>query len=121
MLDEESEILADLLSDFSALAEESNMQSFCFLEQHASDILNLVSKGSHPKHKEFIVEEDSAHIDRYRTGPLAADHFGLKFIGPKDGMQVLVSGEIKDVVQKAGKYHFVHGSVRTTDENLPNP
>lgn len=43
------------------------------------------------------------------------------FIGHKDGMQVFVSGEIKDAVQKAGKNHFVHGSVRTIDEHLPNP
>ncbi len=79
MPEEDSIILKNLLSDFSALAGESNMQLFCFLEQHASDIVNLVSKGSHPEHKELIVDQDSALIDGYRTGPLAADHFGLQF------------------------------------------
>ncbi len=102
ILEEESEILKDLLSDFSALARESNMQLFCFFEQHASDLINLIFKGSHPKRKELIVDEDSAHIDGYRTGALAADHFGLnKFTGPKDGRYISVSGEIKNTIQKA--------------------
>ena len=102
ILEEESDILKDLLSDFSTLARESNMQLFCFFEQHASDLINLIFKGSHPKRKELIVDEDSAHIDGYRTGALAADHFGLnKFTGPKDGRYISVSGEIKNTIQKA--------------------
>ena len=102
VLEEGSETLKDLLSDFSALARESNMHLFCFFEQHASDMINLIFKGSHPKHKEIIVDEDSAHIDGYRTGALAADHFGLnKFAGPKDGRYISVSGEVKAAVQKA--------------------
>ena len=53
--------------------------------------------------QELIVEEDSAHIDGYRTGALAADHFGLnKFSGPKDGKYISVAGEINAAVQKAG-------------------
>ncbi|KAL6722060.1 hypothetical protein ACLMJK_001165 [Lecanora helva] len=103
LLEEGSETLKDLLSDFSSLAREVNMQLFCFFEQHESDIANLAIKSPHLKHKELIVEEDSAHIDGYRTGALASDHFGLnKFTGPKDGRYVSVAGEIKDVVQKAG-------------------
>ena len=102
MLEEGSETLKDLLSDFSALARESNMQLFCFFEQHASDLMTLFFKGSHPKRKELVVDEDSAHIDGYRTGALAADHFALnKFNGPKDGRYIAVSGEIKAAVQKA--------------------
>ena len=102
VLEETSEILKDLLSDFSAIAKESNMHIFCFFEQHASDLINLVFKGSYLKHKEMIVEEDSAHIDGYQTGALASDHFGLnKFTGPKDGRYISVSGEIKVAVQKA--------------------
>ena len=102
VLEEGSETLKDLLSDFSALARETNMHLFCFFEQHASDMINLIFKGSHPKHKEIIVDEDSAHIDGYRTGALGADHFGLnKFTGPKDGRYISVSGEIKAAVQKA--------------------
>ena len=102
LLEEGSEMLKDLLSDFSALARESNIQIFCFFEQHASDLVNLVFKGTHPKHKELVVDEDSAHIDGYRKGALAADHFELnKFTGPKDGRYISVSGEIKAAVQKA--------------------
>ena len=102
VLEEGSEPLKVLLSDFSALARETNMHLFCFFEQHASDMINLIFKGSHPKHKEIIVDEDSAHIDGYRTGALGADHFGLnKFTGPKDGRYISVSGEIKAAVQKA--------------------
>ena len=102
LLEEGSETLKDLLSDFSALARETNIQIFCFFEQHASDMVNLIFKGSHPKHKEVIVEEDSAHIDGYRTGALAADHFQLnKFDGPKDGRYQAVAGEIKAAVQKS--------------------
>ena len=53
--------------------------------------------------KELIVEEDSAHIDGYRTGALASDHFELnKFTGPKDGRYISVSGEISSIVQKSG-------------------
>ena len=102
VLEEKSETLKDLLSDFSASAKESNMHIFCFFEQHASDMINLIFKGSPFKHKEMIVEEDSAHIDGYQTGALASDHFGLnKFTGPKDGRYISVSGEIKIAVQKA--------------------
>ena len=102
VLEEGSETLKDLLSDFSALARESNMHLFCFFEQHASDLINLIFKGPHPKLKEIIVDEDSAHIDGYRTGALGADHFALnKFTGPKDGRYISVSGEIKAAVQKA--------------------
>ena len=102
VLEERSETLKDLLPDFSAIAKESNMHIFCFFEQHASDTINLIFKGSHLKHKEMIVEEDSAHIDGYQTGALASDHFGLnKFTGPKDGRYISVSGEIKVAVQKA--------------------
>ena len=102
MLEEKSETLKDLLSDFSASAKESNMHIFCFFEQHASDMINLIFKSSPFKHKEMIVEEDSAQIDGYQTGALASDHFGLnKFTGPKDGRYISVSGEIKVAVQKA--------------------
>ena len=102
VLEETSETLKDLLSEFSAIAKESNMHIFCFFEQHASDLINLIFKGSYLKHKEMIVEEDSAHIDGYQTGALASDHFGLnKFTGPKDGRYISVSGEINVAVKKA--------------------
>ena len=102
MLEYGSEMLRDLLSDFSSLARESNMHLFCFFEQHASDMLNMMFKGPHPKYNEVVVEEDSAHIDGYRTGALAADHFQLnKYEGPKDGRYRAVSNEIKATVQKA--------------------
>ena len=75
---------------------------FCFFEQHASELISLIFKGSHPKQKELIVNEDSAHIDAYRPSALVADHFGLnKFTGPKDGRYIPVSSEIKAKVQKA--------------------
>ena len=51
LLEEGSEMLKDLLSDFSSLAREVNMQLFCFFEQHESDMLNLAFKTSHLKHK----------------------------------------------------------------------
>ena len=55
------------------------------------------------ENKELIVEEDSAHIDGYRTGALASDHFELnKFTVPKDGRYVSVAGEINSIVQKSG-------------------
>lgn len=102
LLEDGSETLRDLLADFSGLARETNMQLFCFFEQHASDIAKLVFKGPHIKTKELIVEEDSAHIDGYRTGGLASDHFGLnKFDGPKDGAYISVAGEVNAMVQKA--------------------
>lgn len=102
LLEDGSEMLRDLLADFSGLARETNMQLFCFFEQHASDIAKLLFKGPHIKAKELIVEPDSAHIDGYRTGGLASDHFGLnKFDGPKDGAYISVAGEVNAMVQKA--------------------
>ena len=51
LLEEGSEMLKDLLSDFSSLAREVNMQLFCFFEQHESDMMNMAFKTSHLKHK----------------------------------------------------------------------
>ena len=51
LLEQGSETLKDLLSDFSALAREVNMQLFCFFEQHESNITNLAIKSAHLKHK----------------------------------------------------------------------
>lgn len=102
LLEDGSEMLKDLLSDFSALAREINIQLICFFEQHESDLIRLVIKGAHPKYKELVVDEESAHIDGYRHFALAADHFELnKFTGPKDGRYISVSGEINATVQKA--------------------
>ena len=116
LLEEGSETLRDLLADFSSLAREANMQLFCFFEQHESDIAKLLFKGPHLKAKELIVEEDSAHIDGYRTGGLASDHFGLnKFEGPKDGGYVSVAGEINAMAQKAnGILKSRHNAIRQT-------
>ncbi|MCJ1464534.1 hypothetical protein MMC07_003147 [Pseudocyphellaria aurata] len=102
LLEEDSETLKDLLDDFVALAKEASMRLFCFFEQHESDMMRLISKNVPIKHKEIIVDEDSAKILGYGKASLAADHFELnKFTGPKDGRYVLVSGEISTAVQKA--------------------
>ncbi|KAL8792427.1 MAG: hypothetical protein Q9195_004960 [Heterodermia aff. obscurata] len=102
LLEKDSEVLMDLLSEFSALARESNIQLVCFFEQHESDLTRLVYKGAPFKHKELIVDENSALINGWRHFALPADHFELnKFTGPKDGSYISVSGEINATVQNA--------------------
>ena len=57
LLEEGSEMLKDLLSDFSSLARDVNMQIFCFFEQHESDVMNLAIRTSHLKHKVWTKAE----------------------------------------------------------------
>lgn len=49
VLEERSEVLSDMLQDFTRFAREVKMHLFCFYELRATDLLRTVTKRAHPK------------------------------------------------------------------------
>jgi hypothetical protein len=124
VVDKDSEILADLLHDFTRTANTLSIPLFCFFEQHKSDVTKVLKfKGSkmlmpsfkvrHPPlssefyilkmwHQEIVVDEHSGCLDGFPKLGLSTEHFRMnKFSDPGDNNYRLVREEIVRLVESA--------------------
>ncbi|KAL8732752.1 MAG: hypothetical protein Q9166_002533 [cf. Caloplaca sp. 2 TL-2023] len=105
-LDKDSEMLADLLHDFTRTVNTISIPLFCFFEQHKSDITKVLKfKGSKmimPSVKDAVVDEHSGCLDGHPKLGLASEHFRMnKFTNAKDSNYRLVCEEIVRLVESA--------------------
>ncbi|KAL8889355.1 MAG: hypothetical protein Q9192_006031 [Flavoplaca navasiana] len=106
VLDKDSEILADLLHDFTRTVNTVAIPLFCFFEQHKSDIAKVVkfrgAKMLMPTLKNAVVDESSGCLDGHPKLGLASEHFRLnKFSTAQDSNYRLVCEEIVRMVEAA--------------------
>ncbi|KAL1867896.1 hypothetical protein Daus18300_006171 [Diaporthe australafricana] len=103
-IEKDSEMLKDILHDFTRLVNVQNIQLVCFFEQFKSDIAKPVRPKSMKwlSHKEIIVDEESGCVDGYPKYGLAADHFTMhRYNGPDDGDYCLVKNELSRLADAA--------------------
>ncbi|KAL8937621.1 MAG: hypothetical protein Q9216_004336 [Gyalolechia sp. 2 TL-2023] len=106
VLDKDSEILTDLLHDFTRTVGAIGIPLFCFFEQHKSDVSKVLrfkgAKSFIPSVQDAIVDEKSGCLDGHPKLGLASEHFRLnKFSGPQDSNYRLVCEEIVKMVETA--------------------
>ncbi|KAI4273225.1 MAG: hypothetical protein LQ337_004785 [Flavoplaca oasis] len=124
VLDKDSEILADLLHDFTRTVNTVAIPLFCFFEQHKSDIAKVVKfKGAKmlmPTLKNAVVDESSGCLDGHPKLGLASEHFRLnKFSTAQDSNYRLVCEEIVRMVEAAPMR--VYGHRKSVAIALPSP
>ncbi|KAG8531939.1 uncharacterized protein KY384_003575 [Bacidia gigantensis] len=103
-VEKDSEMLHDLLYDFTRTVNTASIPLFCFFEQHKSDISKIVKpRGSFlPAYKELVVDENSGCIDGFPKLGLACDHFQMcKFSDPENPNFRLICQEIRSFVDTA--------------------
>ncbi|KAI4191398.1 MAG: hypothetical protein LQ348_003532 [Seirophora lacunosa] len=105
-LDKDSEILADLLHDFTRTVNTIGIPLFCFFEQWKSDVGKMLKFKGHkiikPSIKDAVVDEHSGCLDGHPKLGLASDHFQLnKFPSPEDSNYRLVCEEIVRMFESA--------------------
>ncbi|MCJ1269015.1 hypothetical protein MMC22_008903 [Lobaria immixta] len=105
-VDKDSEMLADLLHDFTRTVNTMSIPLFCFFEQHKSDVAKVLKfKGSKkliPSIKDAVVDEHSGCLDGYPKLGLASEHFRMnRFSDPADSNYRLVCEEIVRIVDNA--------------------
>ncbi|MCJ1472419.1 hypothetical protein MMC13_001067 [Lambiella insularis] len=106
VVEKDSEMLADLLHDFTRTVNTVSIPVFCFFEQHRSDVGKILKfKGSRilvPSIKDAIVDEHSGCLDGFPKLGLASDHFRInRFADPEDANYRLVSEEVIRFVDAA--------------------
>ncbi|KAL8833814.1 MAG: hypothetical protein Q9170_004074 [Blastenia crenularia] len=106
VVDKDSEMMADLLHDFTRTVTTISIPLFCFFEQHKSDITKVVRfKGSRmliPSVKDAIVDEHSGCLDGHPKLGLASEHFRMnRFTDAADSNYRLVCQEIVRLVEMA--------------------
>ncbi|KAI9763363.1 MAG: hypothetical protein M1840_000555 [Geoglossum simile] len=103
-VEKDSEMLTDLVYDFTRMVNIASIPLFCFFEQHKSDIAKVVKPkvSFWPSYKDTIVDERSGCIDGFPKLGLACDHFHInKFSSPKDGNYHFVQSEVTRFVKEA--------------------
>ncbi|KAL8882048.1 MAG: hypothetical protein Q9198_000878 [Flavoplaca austrocitrina] len=96
-VEKDSEMLQDLLHDFTRTVDTAAIPIFCFFEQNKSDISKILKpKGSHlPAYRELIVDETSGCTDGFPKLGLACDHFEInRFSDAADNNYRLVQQEV---------------------------
>ncbi|KAI9695891.1 MAG: hypothetical protein M1836_006008 [Candelina mexicana] len=106
VVDKDSEMLADLLHDFTRTVNTLSIPLFCFFEQHKSDVAKVLKfKGSKmlmPSVKDTVVDEQSGCLDGYPKLGLSTEHFRMnRFSDPEDSNYRLVCEEIVRLVESA--------------------
>ncbi|KAL8860914.1 MAG: hypothetical protein Q9178_002669 [Gyalolechia marmorata] len=105
VLDEDSEMLADLLHDFTRTVNTISIPLFCFFAQHKSDVFMFKSKALQmllPSVKDAIVDEHSGCLDGHPKLGLASEHFRMNsFADAKDSNYRLVCEEIVRLAESA--------------------
>ncbi|KAL8910946.1 MAG: hypothetical protein Q9171_003813 [Xanthocarpia ochracea] len=105
VLDEDSEMLADLLHDFTRTVNTISIPLFCFFAQHKSDVSMFKSKALQmlfPSVKDAVVDERSGCLDGHPKLGLASEHFQMnKFADTKDSNYRLVCEEIVRLAESA--------------------
>ncbi|KAL5351267.1 hypothetical protein ACLOAV_003119 [Pseudogymnoascus australis] len=105
-LKENSSRLENLVAEFGKLTVRSRTQAGieirCFYETRKTQVLNAISHNSPFKPKEIlVVDKVSACLDCHEHIPLDVRHAMMnKYRGPEDPNFKLVSGRIKDVMDK---------------------
>lgn len=122
-VEKDSEMLADLLHDFTRTVNTISIPLFCFFEQHKSDIAEILKfKGSKrfmpsavvsvgilhvvpwlkERNQDAVVDEYSGCLDGHPKLGLASDHFHLnKFSDPGNSNYRLVCEEVVKFVESA--------------------
>ncbi|MCJ1357990.1 MAG: hypothetical protein MMC33_007988 [Icmadophila ericetorum] len=106
VVEKDSEVLADLLHDFTRTVNTVSIPLFCFFEQHKSDVGKILKfKGSKmlmPSIKDTVVDENSGCLDGYPKLGLASDHFHLnRYPNAEDSNYRLVVEEVMRFVDGA--------------------
>ncbi|KAF3000472.1 hypothetical protein E8E14_000812 [Neopestalotiopsis sp. 37M] len=94
---QDSEMLQDLVQDFTRTVNRNSVPLFCFFEQLKSDITKpLKSKKSFlPGVMDYVVDEVSGCLDGFPKLGLATDHFRIQRFGhPTDSNWLYVKEEI---------------------------
>lgn len=112
-LEKDSEVLRELVYDFSILASGAHMRLFCFYEQVDTDLKEVIIKGVSlgdrqifkdisATRQDIIVDQASATLTSFEKLGLQTSHFFLnKFDGSKNSSFRYVSEEIVTTVQEA--------------------
>ncbi|OBT55313.1 hypothetical protein VE04_04045 [Pseudogymnoascus sp. 24MN13] len=103
-VEKDSEMLNDLVHDFTRVVNRGAIPLFCFFEQKRTDVAKIFKPINKflPQFKELVVDEMSGCIEGFPKLGLPLDHFQInRYSDPADGNFVSIKEEVRAFVRAA--------------------
>jgi hypothetical protein len=121
-VERDSNVLSDLLQDFTRVANIHSIPLFCFFERLKSETMSPEISRANDEHK-IIVDQQSGSISGFPKVSLSAEHFLLnKFAESDDANYMLVRDQVTKFVEEARGCvaNRMRGKYSDANLSLPN-